>query len=125
MPEIPFNLRRVFVFAGFFILVLVLFEFNARREELVRLEDQREEVRAMGTQVMQTQVALQTRAAYAESTLAVDEWARTEGHYVKEGDQPVVPLGLPGSAPVTVNTPTAVPTPMQNVDIWRNLFFGE
>ncbi len=125
MTELPFNVRRVFMFVGIFVLVLVLFEFNSRREELSRLEEQREEVRTMATQAIQTQVALQAQAAYADSTLAVDEWARTEGHYVKEGDQPVVPVGQPGSAPVVVNTPTPMPTPMENWEIWLNLFFDE
>ena len=115
----------MFVFVGIFVLVLVLFEFNSRREELSRLEEQREEVRTMATQAIQTQLALQTQAAYADSTLAVDEWARTEGHYVKEGDQPVVPVGQPGSAPVVMNTPTPIPVPMENWEVWLNLFFDE
>jgi hypothetical protein len=125
MTELPFNIRRMFVFVGIFVLVLVLFEFNSRREELSRLEEQREEVRTMATQAIQTQLALQTQAAYADSTLAVDEWARTEGHYVKEGDQPVVPVGQPGSAPVVMNTPTPIPVPMENWEVWLNLFFDE
>ena len=40
------------------------------------------------------------------STAAVDEWARTEGHYVLEGDQPVIPIVQPGSEPVIVATPS-------------------
>jgi hypothetical protein len=125
MPQYPFNIRRVAVFAGIFILVLVLIEFNSRLEELNRLSDQREEVRAAATQAMQTQLALQTQVAYAGSTAAVEEWARTEGHYVQEGDQPVVPVGQPGSEPVIVRTPTPVPTPMENWQVWWELFFSE
>jgi hypothetical protein len=125
MPQYPFNIRRVAVFAGIFILVLVLIEFNSRLEELNRLSDQREEVRAAATQAMQTQAALHTQVAYAGSTAAVEEWARTEGHYVQEGDQPVVPVGQPGSEPVIVRTPTPVPTPMENWQVWWELFFSE
>jgi hypothetical protein len=55
----------------------------------------------------------------------VEEWARTEGHYLQEGDQPVIPVGVPGSAPVIVNTPVPIPTPMQNWEIWWTLFFDE
>src|SRR5690242_14159083 len=105
MRDLPFNIRRAAVFAGIFILILVLIEFNSRLEELNRLSDQREEVRVAATQAMQTQVALQTQVAYAGSTAAVEQWARTEGHYVQEGDQPVVPVGQPGSESVIVNTP--------------------
>ena len=112
-------------FAGIFILILLVIEFNSRLEELNRLNDQRADVRAEATQAMQTQIALQTQVAYAGSTAAVEEWARTEGHYIQEGDQPVIPLGQPGSDPVIADTPPPVPTPMQNWEEWWNLFFGE
>jgi len=74
---------------------------------------------------MQTEIGLQTQVAYAGSTAAVEEWARTEGHYVQEGDQPVVPISQPGSDPVVVNTPTSIPTPSQNWQVWWKLFFGK
>lgn len=125
MPTLPINLRRAATFLGVFILILVVIEFNTRLEELNRLEDQREEIRAAATQAMQTQMALKTQVAYAGSTAAVEEWARTEGHYVQEGDQPVIPIGQPGSAPVIAATPIPIPTPMQNWEVWWKLFFGE
>lgn len=125
MPTLPINLRRAATFLGVFILILVVIEFNTRLEELNRLEDQRQEIRAAATQAMQTQMALKTQVAYAGSTAAVEEWARTEGHYVQEGDQPVIPIGQPGSAPVIAATPIPIPTPMQNWEVWWKLFFGE
>ncbi|MDO9302120.1 MAG: hypothetical protein Q7T89_12085 [Anaerolineales bacterium] len=125
MPNIPINFRRVATFLGIFILILVVIEFNSRLEELNRLNDQRDETRAIATQAMQTQMALQTQVAYAGSTAAVDEWARTEGHYVLEGDQPVIPVVQPGSEPVIVATPPPIPTPMQNWEVWWKLFFDE
>ena len=125
MPNIPINFRRVAVFIGIFILILLVIEFNSRLEELNRLNDQREEMRTVATQAMQTQIALQTQVAFAGSTAAVDEWARTEGHYVQEGDQPVIPIGQPGSEPVVVSTPLPIPTPMQNWEVWWKLFFDK
>jgi len=113
------------MFLGVFILILVVIEFNARLEELNRLDNQREEIRAVATQAMQTQITLKTQVAYAGSTAAVEEWARTEGHYVREGDQPVVPVGQPGSEPVIVPTPVPSPAPMQNWEVWWKLFFGK
>ncbi len=106
-------------------MILLVIEFNTRLEELNRLDDQRNEIRAEATQAVQTQIALQTQVAYAGSTAAVEEWARTEGHYIQEGDQPVIPIGQPGSEPVIAETPLPVPTPMQNWEVWWNLFFGE
>jgi len=125
MPNIPISFRRVAIFLGIFILILVVIEFNSRLEELNRLNDQRDETRVLATQSIQTQVALQTQVAYANSTAAVDEWARTEGHYILEGDQPVVPLVQPGSQPVIVPTAQPTPTPMQNWEVWLSLFFDE
>ncbi|MFN8383698.1 MAG: hypothetical protein U0V02_17285 [Anaerolineales bacterium] len=125
MPQISINFRRVAAFAGIFILILFVIEFNSRLEELNRLNDQRDQVRALATEAMQTQVALQTQVAYAGSTSAVEEWARTEGHYLQEGDQPVIPVGVPGSEPVIIPTPVPSPTPMQNWEVWWSLFFSD
>lgn len=125
MFQFPISFRRVLVFAGIFVLILFVVEFNSRLEELNRLNDQRDKVRALATQAVQTQLALQTQVAYASSDEAVEEWARTEGHYMQEGDQPIIPLGIPGSEPIIVNTPQPTPTPMQNWEIWWTLFFEE
>jgi hypothetical protein len=125
MPELPFNMRRVAVFAGIIILILIMVELNSRLEELNRLNDQLDQVRVAATQSVQTQVALQTQLAYAGSNQAVEEWARTEGHYMQEGDQPVVPVGQPGSDPIVITTPTPIPTPMQNWQVWWGLFFSK
>jgi len=125
MSTVPINVRRVLITIGIVILVFVVLEFNRRLEELQLLNDQAKLVRTQATQVMQTQVALQTNVAYANSTASVEEWARTDGHYVRDGDLPVVPVGAPGSAPIEVNTPAPLPTPMQNWEVWWELFFGE
>ncbi|GAB4399072.1 MAG: hypothetical protein OHK003_22730 [Anaerolineales bacterium] len=123
MSQFPIKLRRVAVFAGIFILVLFVIEFNSRLEELNRLNKQRDNMRALATEAIQTQIALHTQVAYAASTDAVEEWARTDGRYLQEGDHPVIPVEQPGSVPVIVNTPVPAPTPMQNWEIWWTLFF--
>jgi cell division protein FtsB len=125
MVNIPINVRRVAVMIGIFVLVFIVLEFNRRLEELNMLNKQNELVRTQATQAVQTQVALQTRVTYANSTAAVEEWARTDGHYIKDGDLPVVPMGEAGTAPITSNTPVPVPTPMANWEVWWSLFFGE
>ncbi len=125
MQNIRISFRRVAVFFGIFILILVVIEFNSRLEELKRLNDQRDATRVQATYSVQTQVALQTQVAYAGSTAAVDEWARTEGHYVLEGDQPVVPIVQPGSQPVLAPTVQPSPTPMRNWEVWQSLFFDK
>ena len=125
MPSLPFNLRRVAVIIGIIALVFIVLEFNRRLEELKLLNKQNEFVQTQATQAVQTQTALQTKLAYAGSVNAVEEWARTDGHYIQDGDLPIVPIGQPGAAPVELSTPTPPPTPMSNWQIWWDLFFGE
>jgi hypothetical protein len=125
MMNLPINVRRVAVAIGILILVFIVLEFNRRLEELNMLNAQSELVQRQATQAVQTQLALQTQVAYAGSNAAVEEWARTDGHYIKDGDLPVVPLGQPGSPPIEASTPTPVPTQPANWEVWWNLFFGE
>jgi len=125
MDRWPINARRVAVFAGILVLILIVMDFNARLEELNLLKTQAGIVRTQATQAMQTQVVLQTQVAFASSEQIVDEWARSEAHYVQEGDQPVVPVGVPGATQEVPGPPTPQPTPKPNWQIWWELFFGK
>lgn len=125
MDSWPINPRRVAVFAGILILVLMVIDFNARLEELNLLRKHAQALSSQATQAVQTQVGLQTQVAYAGSDQAVQDWARSEGHLVQPEDQAVVPVGEPGTAAIQPSTPTPVPTPMPNWQVWWNLFFGQ
>jgi len=125
MSNLPINARRVAGIIGFIILAFVVLESNRRLEELNLLNKQRELVSGQATQAAQTQVALQTQVAYAASTAAVEEWARADGHYIQDGDLPMVPLAQPGAAPVEMSTPMPIPMPLENWQVWWDLFFGE
>lgn len=125
MLNIPASVRRVTVMIGILVLVFIVLEFNRRLEELNMLNEQNRFVQAQMTQAIQTQGALLTQVAYANSNAAVEEWARTDGHYIQDGDLPVVPLGEAGAPPVEASTPPPVPTPMQKWEVWWTLFFGK
>jgi hypothetical protein len=125
MDSWPINPRRVAFFVGALVLILMVMDFNARLEELNRLKKGVKAISVQATQAAQTQVALQTQMAYANSDQAVQDWARSEGHYALPGDQPVIPLGQPGAAPLQPAEPGATATPMSNWQIWWNLFFGD
>jgi len=125
MTNLPINVRRLMVLIGILVLVFIVLEFNRRLDELNMLSRQNELVQLQATQAIQTQLALQTQVAYAGSNASVEEWARTDGHYIKDGDLPVVPLGQPGSPPIEANAPTAIPTQPANWEVWWDLFFGE
>ena len=105
-------------------LILIVMDFNARLEELNLLKAQAGIVRTQATQAMQTQLVLQTQVAFASSEQIVDEWARSEAHHIQQGDQPVVPVGIPGVTPQVLEAPTPQPTPKPNWQIWWELFFG-
>jgi hypothetical protein len=106
-------------------LVFVVLEFNRRVAELNTLNGQYEVMQGQATQALQTQSALNTQVAFAGSNAAVEEWARVDGHYVQEGDLPVVPIPQPGAPPVEASTPVPTPTPMQKWQVWWELFFGQ
>jgi len=125
MSNIPINLRRVAVMIGILALVFIVLEFNRRLEELNMLNRQNQLVQTQATQAILTQLALQTQVGYAGSNTAVEEWARTDGHYIKDGDLPVVPLSQPGSPPIEATTPAPAPTQPANWQVWWDLFFGE
>ena len=125
MENWPINPRRVALFVGALVLILMVMDFNARLEDLNRLKKGVKVVSVQATQAAQTQVALQTQVAYANSDQAVQDWARSEGHYALPGDHPVIPLGQAGATPLQSAEPTATATPLSNWQIWWNLFFGD
>lgn len=125
MVNIPISIRRVAVIIGIIMLVFIVLEFNRRLEELNTLNGQYGLMQGQATQAIQTQAALNTRVAYAGSDAAVEEWARVDGHYVKDGDLPVVPIPQPGAPPVEASTPVPTPTPIQKWEVWWELFFGK
>jgi hypothetical protein len=124
MFNIPVSMRRVAVMIGILMLVFIVLEFNRRLEELEMLNEQHGLMLVQASQAVQTQAALNTQEAYAGSNAAVEEWARVDGHYVQEGDLPVVPIGQPGAPPIEASTPIPTPTPMQKWEVWWELFFG-
>ena len=125
MANLPINARRVLAMIGILALVFIVLEFNRRLEELNMLNRQSKFIQAQATQAIQTQFALQTQVAYAGSDAAVEEWARMDGHYIQDGDLPVVPVGQAGAAPIEASTPTPAPTQLAKWEVWWKLFFGQ
>ncbi len=125
MLNLPISVRRVAVVIGILMLVFIVLEFNRRLEQLNTLNSQKDLMYAQATQAIQTQAALNTQVAYATSDAAVEEWARTDGHYVQDGDLPVVPIPQPGDPPIEASTPVPTPTPMEKWEVWWDLFFGK
>ena len=107
---------------GVIVLALLVMDFNNRMAELSRLRDKKDEVAAEATQLVNTQVQLETQIAFATSQGAVEEWAYEEGHMVREGENLVIPLEYPGFTPQVTLIPTATPEAKSNLQIWYSLF---
>jgi hypothetical protein len=107
---------------GLVVLTLLVMDFNSRMAELRRLSDQRESVAAQVTELVKTQLSLETQIAYATSEAAVFEWAYQEGRLARPGDNPIVPLSPPGSTPQVTPAPEVVMTVESNWRIWLSLF---
>jgi hypothetical protein len=125
MSKLSIDWRRIAILTGIGFLVLVLIDFNSRLEELDRLNQQVEIVRIEATQAAQTQIALETKVAYATSDGAPEDYARGEGHMKQEGDYVVVIIGSGDATAVATPEPTLIPTPKPNWRLWWDLFFSE
>jgi cell division protein FtsB len=125
MNRIHIDWRRVALVAGVLFLVVLIVDFNARLEELDRLNRQVEITRLEATQAGSTKIAYETQIAKATSGLIIEEEARSNAGMIQEGDHPVVVLGDGSETPLEIPEPSPVPTPKPNWQLWWDLYFGE
>ena len=109
---------------GIVILVLLIMDFNSRMADLRRLTSEKESVGAQATQLVRTNIHLETQIAIATSVRSVEEWARENQRMEKEGDYPVVPLSPANSTPVPTSTHAVTPIVIDNWDLWMGLLFN-
>jgi cell division protein FtsB len=119
------NLRRLGVFISIGILLVLVTSFNARLEELARLQNEAATVRAQGTAIMVTQSALQTQVALATSPAAAEEYARNQARMAQPGDKVFIVMPVPGSTPQPTPTATPILTNLTKWDVWMILIFGK
>jgi hypothetical protein len=124
--SIEIKWQRIAAFIGIAILVLLVMDFNARLEEMTRLNKQAESVRERATEIMATQYNLQTAVAYANSDFSVEQWAREQAGMIRPGDKPIAPMPVAGATPEPQNiSPVIVPTQISNWQIWMLVLFGD
>ena len=116
--------KKVFTIIIVVLAALLMLDLNNRLIELFNLRDQHSKLEAQVTEMVSTREFLITKQAYATSVNAVEEWAREEAHMIQSGDHPIVPIE-PENSEITVEPFSFVtPTPVRNIDIWYELFFG-
>ena len=116
------SLRQILIIGGLLVLVMLIMDFNNRMAELHRLSQQAGQVSLQATDMVQTQVYLETQIAYATSDQAVEEWARVQGHMARPGDRPVIPVAPEGQVQRPTPLPEPTPVPVQNWEVWVALF---
>jgi hypothetical protein len=116
--------KYALVVMGLGLMAFLVMDFNSRMAELNRLTAERVLVRDQLGARMQTQASLETQIAHATSEAAVVQWAYQDGHLVRQGDVPVVPMVDQDVRPTS--TPRAVITVevKSNLERWFDLFFG-
>jgi len=125
MKSFPLNKRRLIAVVVFVIAFFLLMDLFGRLTELSRLGSQRDDMVTEVFSLTGTLQALDTQVAYATSDVAVEDWARQEGHMVKSGDVLIVPIQPESVTPMTYLTPVPTAQSVSNWDIWWALFFGK
>lgn len=119
------NLRRLGIFISIGVFLVLVMNFNARLEELARLQGEAATVRAQATAILVTQAALETQVALATSPAAVEEYARNQARMAQPGDKVFIVIPAPGSTPQPTPTTTPVLANLTKWDVWMLLIFGK
>jgi len=122
MRSLRFSWKYAIIIIGVLGLAYLVMDMNSRLFELRKNTVLLERVAAEATQLVNTQNALLTQIAFATSDLAVEQWAREDGHMVRSGDNPVVPLPPGDATPVPTPTPAVTREVIQNWQMWLWLF---
>jgi len=125
MKSFPLNKKRLVAVVVFVIAFFLMMDLFGRLTELSRLGSQRDDMVTEVFSLTGTLQALDTQVAYATSAVAVEDWARQEGHMVKSGDVLIVPIQPESATPMTYLTPAPTTQRVSNWDIWWALFFGK
>jgi hypothetical protein len=121
MANVGKGWRLLLIGLGIAILIGLVIDFNHRMAELRRLTTEKERVSAQVTQLVETQLSLETQVVDATSEAAVYKWAYTFGHITNTEEYLVVPIQPAGSAVAPTPQPTATPQIIQNWQVWLSL----
>jgi cell division protein FtsB len=123
LKKLRFDKRILWIFLVVILFFLVL-DFNNRVSDLLRLNADRDDIATKVANLQATEQSLKGQIAFATSDAAVEEWARSQGHLIREGDVPIVPIAPPNYTPEPIVTPIPTPQPVENWQVWQALFFG-
>ncbi len=116
--------KEIAIIFGVILLIAIMMDYNARLEKLNQLNDKALSVRAEATAMIETQIALKTQIALADTETTTEEEARNSGK-IQDGDQLIVPLPQEGAPLADAPLATPEPRPVKNWEVWMTLFFGK
>jgi cell division protein FtsB len=119
------NSKQIVVIVVLVIFVFLMMDFNSRVTRLVRLTDQHDSMNEKVNELQSTEEIVLTQVAYATSDLAVNEWARVDGHLSKSGDHPIILIPPKDITPTPVVVATSTSQVVSNWQVWKSLLFGE
>ena len=121
----PINFRRIGTFIALLFVLALMMNLSTRLGDLKHLDNQAATVRVQATDVIITQIALQTLDAQVTSPAEVAAYARGEAHMGKPGDKVIVVLPAPGNIQVPTQTPEPAINKLTPWQVWMILIFGK
>ena len=123
LKQLDTMMKRVLFGGGIALLLIVLFAFSQRIAEYSRLSGEVDSEGAHITQLAATEQYLQGAIAYATSAAAVEQWAREDARWAKEGDFPIIPLPPASYTPEAPAEETSASSSSNYWDKWMDWFF--
>jgi cell division protein FtsB len=125
MIKINYDKKQLIIIVLIVMFFFMLFGLNNRLSELFHLTDQQASMQTKVASLKNTEMALSTQIAVATSNIAVEAWARDQGHMAQAGDNVIIPI-RPSSSPFMGSfSTTATPNTIENWQIWWDLFFAK
>ncbi len=117
--------KRLLIIGLILVIMFLVMDLNARLTELESLQVERDRIATEANAYLQTQLVMETKAAYADSSDAVVDYAESQQMTNDDGRILIVPLPDSNIAPTTVVFPTPTIVIYEKIDVWKELFFGD
>ncbi len=122
MKRPKFSLTYALVITSMVLLVYLVIAFNGRMQDLRSLSSQHEIAAQELAYKEGKKVVLETQIAHSSSDEAVYKWAYEDGHMVRSGDIPIVPIAPAVKPPIPTPKPPSPRRTYENWEIWMWLF---
>lgn len=122
-PRFRVEKRRLVIIAAVILIGYLMLDLNARLSELSLLSGERNRLFTQVAQNTATLSYLATEVAYSQSNDAVDAYARVDNRLAQPGDYVVIPIPAAGEVDAVVLQPTPTGRPVENWEVWVELFF--